>query len=414
MPYKTPFRSGVVLVIFNRMVLRRIVLLRQKMVATREIREAAALNIPPRPRDELDELAEEFNDLIARHTQDIAEQKLAREALAASERQYQDLYDNAPDMYCSVDAKTGCVIRCNQTLATALGMRKDEIIGMPIIELYHLDSRDKAEDGLRELLETGKFYRDDMQLGRRDGGRIDVSLRVRAVRGEDGEILYSNSVWRDIGKRKRVEATLSESETVLAKAQEIAHIGNWRWSITDNRLISFSEQFAKIYGVSLGDDPAQASILIKQAVHPEDRDRSAAVINKAVHEGNIFFVDFRIFLPNGDIRHVIEVGHVVSGESGLERIGTLQDITERKRAEDEIKSSQARLAGILDIAPEAVITIAGDMSITMFNQAAERIFGYTAEEIMGRPFDMLVPAHFRAGQAAPGDQIGRASCRERV
>ena len=120
-------------------------------------------------------------------------------------------------------------------------------------------------------------------------------------------------------------------------------------------------------------------------------------------------VDFRILLPNGDIRHVIEVGHVVSGESGLERIGTLQDITERKRAEDEIKSSQARLAGILDIAPEAVITIAGDMSITMFNQAAERIFGYTAEEIMGRPFDMLMPAHFRAGHGALVESFAQSS-----
>ena len=405
----TAFVGGVVLVIFNRMVLRRIVLLRQKMVATREIREAAALNIPPRPRDELDELAEEFNDLIARHTQDIAEQKLAREALAASERQYQDLYDNAPDMYCSVDAKTGCVIRCNQTLATTLGMRRDEIIGRPIIELYHPDSRKKAQDGLREFLETGKIYRDDMQLGRRDGGRIDVTLRVRAVRGEDGEILYSNSVLRDIGERKRVEATLSESETALAKAQEIANIGNWRWSISDDRLISFSEQFAKIYGVSLGDDPAQAPILIKQAIHPEDRDRSAAVIKKAIHEGGGFSVDFRILLPNGRIRHVIEVGQVVSGESGLERIGTLQDITERKRAEDEIKSSQARLAGILDIAPEAVITIAADMSITMFNQAAERIFGYSAEEIMGRPFDMLMPAYFRAGHGALVESFAQSS-----
>ena len=405
----TAFVGGVVLVIFNRMVLRRIVLLRQKMVATREIREAAALNIPPRPRDELDELAKHFNDLIARHTQDIAEQKLAREALAASERQYRDLYDIAPDMYCSVDAKTGCVIRCNQTLATTLGMRMDEIIGQPIIELYHPDSRKKAQDGLREFLETGKIYRDDMQLGRRDGGRIDVSLRVRAVRGEDGEILYSNLVWRDIGKRQRVEATLSESESALAKAQEIANIGNWRWSITDDRLISFSEQFAKIYGVSLGDDPAQASILIKQAVHPGDRDRSTAVINKAVHEGGGFSVDYRILLPNGDIRHVIEVGQVVSGESGIDRIGTLQDITERKRAEEETKLSQARLAGILDIAPEAVITIAGDMSITMFNQAAERIFGYAAEEVMGRPFDMLMPAHFRAGHGALVESFAQSS-----
>ena len=405
----TAFVGGAVMVIFNRMVLRRILLLRQNMVAARESPEEAALDIPVRSRDELDELAREFKDLIVRLAQDIAEQKLAREALAASQRQYRELYDNAPDMYCSVDVKTKKVIRCNQTLAANLGMTKDEIIGLPFVELYHPDSREKARDSSREFLETGQLNRDDLQLGRRDGGGIDVSLRVTAVRGEDGEILHSNSVWRDIGNRKRAEATLGESEAALATAQEIAKIGNWRWSMTDNRLISFSEQFAKIYGVTLGDDLAKASAMIAEAVHPEDRDRSAAVIKQANVEGGNFSVEFRILLPNGDIRHVIEVGRVVRGESGHERIGTLQDITERKRAEGEIESSRARLAGILDIAPEAVITIAEDMSVIMFNQAAERIFGYDAGEIMGRPFDMLMPAHFRQGHGALVEAFAQSS-----
>ena len=405
----TAFVGGAVMVIFNRMVLRRILLLRQKMVAARESPEEAALDVPVRSRDELDELAREFKDLIVRLSQDIAEQKLAREALASSQRQYRELYDNAPDMYCSVDVKTKKVIRCNQTLAANLGMTKDEIIGLPFVELYHPDSREKARDSSREFLETGQLNRDDLQLGRRDGGGIDVSLRVTAVRSEDGEILYSNTVWRDIGNRKRAEATLGESEAALATAQEIAKIGNWRWSMTDNRLISFSEQFAKNYGVSLGDDLAKASAMIEEAVHPEDRDRSTAVIKQANVEGGSFSVEFRILLPNGDIRHVIEVGRVVRGESGHERIGTLQDITERKRAEGEIESSRARLAGILDIAPEAVITIADDMSVIMFNQAAERIFGYDAGEIMGRPFDMLMPAHFRQGHGALVEAFAQSS-----
>jgi PAS domain S-box-containing protein len=79
----------------------------------------------------------------------------------------------------------------------------------------------------------------------------------------------------------------------------------------------------------------------------------------------------------------------------IERIA--QDIAERKRAEDEMTSSQARLSAILDIAPEAVITIDRDMTITMFNKTAERIFGYSAGEILGQSFDILMPERFRRG-----------------
>ena len=396
----TVFVGAVVMVIFNRTVLRRILLLRQRMAAASEDPEtAAAQNIPLRPRDELDDLAREFNGMIARIAQDIAEQKHDKEALAASNEKYQELYDNAPDMYCSVDVDTKKVIRCNQTLATTLGMSKDEIIGLPIFELYHPDSREQARDAMREFRETGRMERDHMELRRGDGSKIDISLRATAVRGEDGKILHSNSVWRDISERIRAEATLRKSETALAKAQEIAKIGNWRWSIRDDRLISCSEQFAKIYGVSLDDDRALLTGRIKQAVHPEDRDHVAALLKKSLDEGEDFLVDYRIVQPDGDVRHLIEVGEVVHDVDGnpIERIGTLQDITELKRAEDETKESRARLEEFLGIAPEAVITIADDMSITMFNQAAERIFGYKENEVLGKPIEILIPERFRQG-----------------
>ena len=262
----TVFVGAVVMVIFNRTVLRRILLLRQRMAAASEDPETAAAQIIPlRPRDELDDLAREFNGMIARIAQDIAEHKHDKEA--------------------------------------------------------------------------------------------------------------------------------------LAKAQEIAKIGNWRWSIRDDRLVSCSEQFAKIYGLSLDDDPALLTGRIKQAVHPEDRDHVAALLKKSLDEGEDFLVDYRIVQPDGDVRHLIEVGEVVHDADGnpIERIGTLQDITELKRAEGEIKESRARLEEILDIAPEAVITIADDMSITMFNQAAERIFGYKENEVLGKPIEILIPERFRQG-----------------
>jgi two-component system NtrC family sensor kinase len=72
------------------------------------------------------------------------------------------------------------------------------------------------------------------------------------------------------------------------------------------------------------------------------------------------------------------------------------DSTERKRAEDEIRASQAHLAGVVSIAEDAIISVDGAQRITMFNQGAEKIFGYTASEVLHQPLETLLPARFHA------------------
>jgi len=129
--------------------------------------------------------------------------------LQKSEQKYSDLYNKAPDMYVSVDAKTSHIKQCNQTVADALGYSKGELIDQPIFILYHADSLEDAQHAFHEFLTTGVVRDAELQLMRKDGSKIDVSLNVSAVRDEDGNILYSRSIWRDITERKHVEAELA-------------------------------------------------------------------------------------------------------------------------------------------------------------------------------------------------------------
>jgi len=149
---------------------------------------------------------------------DLTETKLAEKALRESERKYQDLYDNAPDMSVSVDAKTATIHQCNQTTAEILGYAKEEIIGRPIFDLYTADSAVRAKtEVLPTFLKTGTINAEELQLQRKDGSIMDVSLNVSAVRDENGNILQSRSVWRDITRRKQAEA---EREKLIENLQD--------------------------------------------------------------------------------------------------------------------------------------------------------------------------------------------------
>ncbi|MFC1741835.1 PAS domain S-box protein [Nanoarchaeota archaeon] len=149
---------------------------------------------------------------------DITEQKVVEIALRDSEQRYQDLYDNAPDLFVSVDAKTASIINCNQTCAAKLGYTKEEIIGRSIFDLYTPESARYAKKNVfPRFVKTGKVDNAELQLQRKDGSRVDVALSVSAVRDAQGNIIHSRSVWRDISEKKKIE---SEQERLHKEAKE--------------------------------------------------------------------------------------------------------------------------------------------------------------------------------------------------
>ncbi len=89
--------------------------------------------------DQLTAELEELRQRVAELEQVEARYQKSLEDLQKTEDMYQDLYDNAPDMYVSVEPEKGTIIRCNQTLATALGYTKSQIVGRPILEVYDPD-----------------------------------------------------------------------------------------------------------------------------------------------------------------------------------------------------------------------------------------------------------------------------------
>jgi len=164
---------------------------------------------------------------VAETTGKFIERLRAGKALRESEEKYLDLYDNAPDMYVSVDAKTTVIIECNQTVCDKTGYTKEEVLNRSVFDMYTRNSAEYAKTGIFPAFKkTGVITGEELQLQCKDGSTIDVSLRVSAVRDENGNILHSRSSWRDISVRKQLEARLIQAERLAATGQlatTIAH-----------------------------------------------------------------------------------------------------------------------------------------------------------------------------------------------
>ena len=150
----------------------------------------------------------------------IAARRKAEEKLQAAEARYEDLYEHAADMHFSISPHRAEVLGCNQTLADKLGLTKSEIIGKVVFDLYHPDCHGAAREALRIFSSTGDVQDVELQVMRRDGTTIDVSLNVTAARDESGNIHHSRSSWRDITDSKRAQRESLERERQVQVAEE--------------------------------------------------------------------------------------------------------------------------------------------------------------------------------------------------
>jgi len=141
----------------------------------------------------------------------LRRQKIEKEA-KESEDKYRDLYENSPDMYVSVNAKTSNISECNQTLVNNTGYTKEEILNMTIFDLYHPDSLEIAKETFYEFQHDGQICNRELELKRKDGSKIYVMLNVRSIRDNNGNIVSSRSSWRDITDWKKSKDALIISE----------------------------------------------------------------------------------------------------------------------------------------------------------------------------------------------------------
>ena len=162
---------------------------------------------------------------------------------------------------------------------------------------------------------------------------------------------------------KNTQDGLRRSEASLAEAQQISHTGSWRWNVTTGEL-HWSAEYFRIFGFDPATiQPSYATVL--EHIHPEDRPMLEQAHAQAAREGARWQQEYRIILPDGSVRHIQSVGQPDRTESGeLEFVGTVMDITERRRAEEALRATQAELTRVtrLTTMGELVASIAHEIN----------------------------------------------------
>jgi PAS domain S-box-containing protein len=196
---------------------------------------------------------------------------------------------------------------------------------------------------------------------------------------------------RSVTKSKRAQETVRRKEEELAEAQHLARVGNWLWD-TKNRTFSWSEELYRIYGR----DPSSAPPSYEEfAQHfpAESWHQLSTTMEEASRSGSFRELDLELVHTDGSHGWVSVRAVAVRDAKGRVSFlrGTIQDITERKRAEE----ARSRLASIVESSDDAIISENLDGIIVSWNQGAEHIFGFSEAEAAGQPITILTPPELR-------------------
>jgi PAS domain S-box-containing protein len=304
-----------------------------------------------------------------------------------SEEKYRLLYETIKDGILFVDMD-GRIIECNPACASMFGYAEDELKGLPYEQLESERWRQMEDEiFMKRILSTGYSGLHERDYVRKDGAVFPASVRTWLMKDKDGK---PRGIWRmirDITERRRMEASLRESEERYRTLVENAHDGIM--IVNRDRKIEFANgRMHEMLGYRDGELIGKEYLSFISRGEVEDfveRTRRVEELGeRAIYERWLIKKDGR------EIPTLLTVSprHGTEGEFlGIQSLYT--DITDLKRAEEEIRESEVRYSGLVNLAPNAIVVFDLEGRIVSCNPATVKISGYSDGEIVGKHFSSL-------------------------
>jgi PAS domain S-box-containing protein len=295
-----------------------------------------------------------------------ASRRKVEEALRESEQRWRSLTEALPQLVWGAGPDGGCDYFSTQW-TTYTGIPESELLGWAWMEALHPDDREPTRQFWTESVAGRQPYDVEYRIRQSDGTYGWFKTRGTPIRDSDGRIVKWFGTCTDITDRKRAEQALKDhelelkqardlleikvmertkelrrSEAYLEEAQKLSRTGSFGWNVSSGE-IYWSEETYRIFEYGFHTKPGLELVL--ERTHPEDKARVQLVIDRATRDAKDFDVEHRLLMPDGSVKHVQVVGHVLgTGERGkAELVGAITDITERKHAEAALRQTEAYL-----------------------------------------------------------------------
>jgi PAS domain S-box-containing protein len=316
---------------------------------------------------------------------DITDRKRAEEEL----KKYGVILANLRDIVYFVRLD-GSIIEVNDAAVRAYGYSRDELLSMNVSDLRIPSERAVLPDFLKRCYENGCLFETVHQ--QRDGSTFPVEISSRGIELNGQKVLIG--VGRDITKRRQAEDAIRTNAINLARAENLANLGHWDWDLTTNK-VKWSDGHFRIFGYPVAHD-TETYEMWQDRVHPDDIDGVEKMLREGMEKGTSYSCNFRTLLPDGSIRYLhAEADKPVMDESGrpVRWFGIVQDITERKRADEALKESEERFRTTFEQSAVGMTQVSLDGRFLLVNKKYCDITGYSEDELLGLTVaDITYPA----------------------
>lgn len=349
-------------------------------------RRASNRDITQRKQAEesLETLRDQLEELVRERTAELEE---LSDQMVAERSLLRTVIDNLPDSIYAKDARSRFLVG-NAAVATLMGAATpDDLLGKTDFDFYPPELASKFRADEEAVVRTGQPAANIEEPVLDPQGNTHWLLTTKVpLRDSQGNVIGLVGIGRDITERKQTEETLQKSQANLSQAQQIAHLGSWAMNLETSDL-DWSDESYRIFGLSpTGIGMTQERFF--DYVYPEDKEAVLKVTEDALNNNKPFDIEHRIVRPDGETRFVLEQAEVIFDESGrpLEMIGTVQDITERKQAEEALQESEELFRTVFEQAGVGVARTAPDGRFLSVNQRYCDIVGYSQAEMLEKSF----------------------------
>jgi len=329
--------------------------------------------------------------MVGSHT-DISDRKAAEAALRDSEARFRAMFERSKAIKLLIDSETGTIADANWAAVKFYGYSRSQLITKTITDFNCLPLPQVQAEMRRAKLEERTYFVFPHRLASGEIREVEVYSSPIEIQGRT----FLVSIIHDITERKQAERALHDSEERFRAIFEQASVGIALVTHSSGELLRVNQRYCEITGYP---ESELVGRRVQDITHPDDREHNIEYLQQLMSgKTSTYATEKRYIRNDGNCRWVyISISRVCDSENKPNyALAVVEDISDRKATEADLRDSEAKFRAFLESASEAIIVTNAQGEIIVFNAKAEELFGYNRTEVFGRKIEYLMPPRYHS------------------